>query len=681
MAKPWADVAASSEFKALPPDQQDAARGQYFDSVVAPKVPKASLDMARQQFDAQTKLTPAGGGSPPAGTPTQAAPDKEYVGSILPFARNERTGETRLAMPTMLQGLLDTAKSPGDVYTGKIKPGSPEAVSAAQNFAGSIAGGSFAGGKAMRPVSEMAGKAMRPVSEMAQTGKQLGLDVGGKLNPDTFHPELMRGIGQAEKGVSQSIAGGAPLARNPSELAKQGGAILKSGAGAQQRGVQDLYTQAQLLGENVPVAGDSPVVKEMVHAIGEAPKEGTLPQPIRDFVERATGEKTASTLSGQDKRITSLQARNRAIADQQDVLKQRDEYVKAREASITDKSASTLQEKVKLEREQLNKAFNDNRRAERLLEKDRISLDNKLNLERKAAKTPKPLTGRDLISFDRELSTLKYGARGTDRYEYYDRIQNVLRGHIDQMGEGNALGNAYKSARRSFQEKEALLGGETAKSLGVSDKLLDTLHRGVGEGAQLDAALAGAKLPQKINETTQVDWTKKVLENNPKAFRKLMGETFMAKLKDANADPERLAELRPLLDHITQAVGDKQAPQMLDHLGKAYTAASYVGGKAKLLPPEYRNAKAESNRLENALKAVASVWMSGGKPTAFGVAKGGQALGINDTTRALRLKALQKQMQNNAAPMRLTPGTIPGTIPGAAVGAAVGAALNPQEQQ
>lgn len=54
MAKPWAEVADSAEFKSLAPEQQEAARSQYFDQVVAPKVPKEQLDAARSQFDSQT---------------------------------------------------------------------------------------------------------------------------------------------------------------------------------------------------------------------------------------------------------------------------------------------------------------------------------------------------------------------------------------------------------------------------------------------------------------------------------------------------------------------------------------------------------------------------------------------------------------------------------------------------
>jgi hypothetical protein len=39
MAKKWADVVGSEAFQALPDDQKEVARNQYFDSVVAPRVP------------------------------------------------------------------------------------------------------------------------------------------------------------------------------------------------------------------------------------------------------------------------------------------------------------------------------------------------------------------------------------------------------------------------------------------------------------------------------------------------------------------------------------------------------------------------------------------------------------------------------------------------------------------
>ncbi len=47
---PWSDVQSSDEYKQLPPDQQDVAKQQYFQQVVAPKVPKEHLDDAKSQF-------------------------------------------------------------------------------------------------------------------------------------------------------------------------------------------------------------------------------------------------------------------------------------------------------------------------------------------------------------------------------------------------------------------------------------------------------------------------------------------------------------------------------------------------------------------------------------------------------------------------------------------------------
>lgn len=58
MAKTWAEVVGSEGFQALSDTDKAAARDQYFDQVVAPKVPKEDLDFARNQFLSSTALTP-----------------------------------------------------------------------------------------------------------------------------------------------------------------------------------------------------------------------------------------------------------------------------------------------------------------------------------------------------------------------------------------------------------------------------------------------------------------------------------------------------------------------------------------------------------------------------------------------------------------------------------------------
>src|SRR3974390_3087047 len=53
--KTWAEVEQSQAYQAMAPEDRDAARGQYFDQVVAPQVPQADRAAARQQFDHATR--------------------------------------------------------------------------------------------------------------------------------------------------------------------------------------------------------------------------------------------------------------------------------------------------------------------------------------------------------------------------------------------------------------------------------------------------------------------------------------------------------------------------------------------------------------------------------------------------------------------------------------------------
>lgn len=57
MPASWESVASNPEFQALPPDQKVVASKQYFDTVVAPKVPKEHLAAAQQQFADHVKET------------------------------------------------------------------------------------------------------------------------------------------------------------------------------------------------------------------------------------------------------------------------------------------------------------------------------------------------------------------------------------------------------------------------------------------------------------------------------------------------------------------------------------------------------------------------------------------------------------------------------------------------
>lgn len=72
MAKKWVEVAASPAYQALAPEQQEEARNQYWNEVVAPNVPQAEHAQVRQAFDADTSRT--------VNWPGQAPLEAEIVG-------------------------------------------------------------------------------------------------------------------------------------------------------------------------------------------------------------------------------------------------------------------------------------------------------------------------------------------------------------------------------------------------------------------------------------------------------------------------------------------------------------------------------------------------------------------------------------------------------------------------
>ena len=55
MAKKWAEVAQSPEYQALPYEDKEGARTQYFHDVVAPQVPAEEQDAAWSQFDSDSR--------------------------------------------------------------------------------------------------------------------------------------------------------------------------------------------------------------------------------------------------------------------------------------------------------------------------------------------------------------------------------------------------------------------------------------------------------------------------------------------------------------------------------------------------------------------------------------------------------------------------------------------------
>lgn len=101
--KTWSEVSSSDAFTSLPPDQQEAARHQYFSQVVAPQVPADDLQTAWSQFNAQTApstvktdsgVTAAGGAGfgagPTIGTDGQSALPQIVATGVAPVTRTDK---------------------------------------------------------------------------------------------------------------------------------------------------------------------------------------------------------------------------------------------------------------------------------------------------------------------------------------------------------------------------------------------------------------------------------------------------------------------------------------------------------------------------------------------------------------------------------------------------------------
>lgn len=80
MPKKWSEVVANPEYQALPDDQKEVARAQYFQEVVAPQVSPDQVQAARAEFDADT------GPKGAAGTTAPHASDVPYANGANPYS-------------------------------------------------------------------------------------------------------------------------------------------------------------------------------------------------------------------------------------------------------------------------------------------------------------------------------------------------------------------------------------------------------------------------------------------------------------------------------------------------------------------------------------------------------------------------------------------------------------------
>jgi hypothetical protein len=181
MATPWSDVANSPAYKGLSPEDQKAARDQYFHDVLAPQIPEESQWAAFRQFRKDTD-------------PQVAAP-KGKPGVLSTLARETALGIGPAAAGRMAQGVSgDVGEFLGTAIGGRF--GAPELGGKVGHVAGSFVGSLAAAAAAAKGEQKI-------LDALPETSKTLGLDPASIGQAREAHPGVAK-IGE----IGGSILGG-----------------------------------------------------------------------------------------------------------------------------------------------------------------------------------------------------------------------------------------------------------------------------------------------------------------------------------------------------------------------------------------------------------------------------------------------------------------------------------------
>lgn len=230
MPKPWSAVASSPGYQALPPDQQEAARSQYFDQVVAPQLQPAQVSVARQQFDAQTKAAKAPAAKPesngffktlslPANDPGSVENRIRGVFGAPAVGKNaeyEKTlsadspfAEVTPTSPTLFRDMGQAVGEGAKYLVRGGEAGAQKIQQALQTFgrAGTTPSiGQATGSRGMQAAESILGKYPGSAGVLAKKGEQQAADIGNRVTAiaDKLSPSATPSVAgrTIEKGLS-----------------------------------------------------------------------------------------------------------------------------------------------------------------------------------------------------------------------------------------------------------------------------------------------------------------------------------------------------------------------------------------------------------------------------------------------------------------------------------------------
>lgn len=237
MPKPWAAVASSPQYQSLPPEQQEAARRQYFDQVVAPQVgDPAQVEQARAQFDSQFAPAKADFSGVTATVDRQPKPQRSMAqeagrslglgvramaqgaGGLIGIASNPLTAGIGALTGTRTSGARETAGQLADML------GLPTPANGTERVAGNITEAVTGGGGWLGAGRAMTARAPGVINAVGQTLAAM---------PRT--QLLSATSGSAASGVTRE-AGGTPAQQGIAGLV--GGLTPSFGVAAIQGGVR-----------------------------------------------------------------------------------------------------------------------------------------------------------------------------------------------------------------------------------------------------------------------------------------------------------------------------------------------------------------------------------------------------------------------------------------------------------
>lgn len=148
MGTSWAQIAQSPEYQSLPPDQQAAARAQYFNQVVAPQIGDPSqVSTARQQFETQAATDPGKINqvsqlyqqAVAAGNNIAASKFQQWLQSHNAHP-SAPTAQTQAKVEDIKKTAAEANQPLGNVLTGTLETGAHLVSGTAGQIAGGLAG-------------------------------------------------------------------------------------------------------------------------------------------------------------------------------------------------------------------------------------------------------------------------------------------------------------------------------------------------------------------------------------------------------------------------------------------------------------------------------------------------------------------------------------------------------------